>query len=42
LAIHDKEFVALYETDEHSKLMGEVSSLQLNLKKNIDKKRKNQ
>ncbi|MCF8425365.1 MAG: hypothetical protein K9I36_01435 [Bacteroidia bacterium] len=37
LANYDKEFIALYETDEYSKLMGEVSAMQLTLKKNIEK-----
>ncbi len=37
LNIHDKQFIALFETDEYSKLMGEVSAMQLTLKKNIDK-----
>lgn len=37
LNIHDKQFIALFETDEYSKLMGEVSAMQLNLKKTIEK-----
>lgn len=37
LNIHDKHMVALFETDEYSKLMAEVSSLQLTMKKKIEK-----
>jgi two-component sensor histidine kinase len=37
LSIHDKHMVALFETDEYSKLMAEVSSLQLTMKKKIEK-----
>lgn len=33
----DKMFVDLFETDEYSKLMAEVSSLQLRIKKAIEK-----
>lgn len=36
LSIHDKNFIALFETEEYSKLMSEVSALQLNLKKQVD------
>lgn len=36
LSLHDKNFIALFETEEYSKLMSEVSSLQLNLKKQVD------
>lgn len=36
LNVHDKAFVALFETDEYSKLMGEVSAMQLNMKKTIN------
>ncbi len=34
--ISDKTFVALFESDEYSKLMAEVSSMQLRLKKDIE------
>ncbi|MDZ4667792.1 MAG: poly(R)-hydroxyalkanoic acid synthase subunit PhaE [bacterium] len=37
LNVHDKHFVTLFETDEYSKLMGEVSAMQLTLKKKIEK-----
>jgi len=33
----DKMYVALFETDEYSKLMAEVSSMKLSIKKSIDK-----
>lgn len=33
----DKHLVTLFETDEYSKLMGEVSALQLNMKKRMEK-----
>jgi BMFP domain-containing protein YqiC len=36
LSLHDKNFIALFETEEYSKLMSEVSALQLNLKKQVD------
>ncbi|MBS1586205.1 MAG: hypothetical protein JSS82_11745 [Bacteroidetes bacterium] len=36
LNISDKVFVSLFETDEYSKLMAEVSSLQLKLRKDIE------
>lgn len=36
LNISDKTYVSLFETDEYSKLMAEVSSLQLKLRKDID------
>lgn len=36
LNTNDKEFVALFETEEYSKLMSEVSALQLTLKKKIE------
>jgi polyhydroxyalkanoate synthesis regulator phasin len=34
--ISDKTFVSLFETDEYSKLMAEVSAMQLKLKKDIE------
>ncbi len=37
LNTNDKHFVTLFETDEYSKLMSEVSALQLNLKGKIEK-----
>lgn len=37
LNVHDKHMVALFETDEYSKLMAEVSALQLTMKKKIEK-----
>ncbi|OYU95174.1 MAG: hypothetical protein CFE21_12780 [Bacteroidetes bacterium B1(2017)] len=37
LSVQDKEFISLFETDEYSKLMGEVSAMQLTLKKTIEK-----
>lgn len=36
LNTNDKQFVTLFETEEYSKLMSEVSSLQLTLKKQIE------
>jgi polyhydroxyalkanoate synthase subunit PhaE len=36
LNTNDKHFVALFESDEYSKLMSEVSALQLGLKKKIE------
>jgi hypothetical protein len=36
LNISDKVFVSLFESDEYSKLMAEVSSLQLKLRKDIE------
>lgn len=36
LSLHDKNFISLFETEEYSKLMSEVSALQLNLKKQIE------
>ncbi len=36
LNTNDKQFVSLFETEEYSKLMSEVSALQLNLKKQIE------
>lgn len=36
LNISDKTFVSLFETDEYSKLMAEVSSLQLKLRKDME------
>ena len=37
LSVQDKHFITLFETDEYSKLMGEVSAMQLTLKKKIEK-----
>jgi hypothetical protein len=37
LSVQDKHFISLFETDEYSKLMGEVSAMQLTLKKKIEK-----
>jgi polyhydroxyalkanoate synthase subunit PhaE len=34
--LSDKSFVSLFETDEYSKLMAEVSSMQIKLKKDIE------
>jgi hypothetical protein len=36
LAISDKQFVALFESDEYSELMAEVSALQLKLRKDME------
>jgi polyhydroxyalkanoate synthase subunit PhaE len=36
LNLSDKTFVSLFETEEYSKLMAEVSSLQMNLKKDVE------
>jgi BMFP domain-containing protein YqiC len=36
LNTNDKHFVTLFETEEYSKLMSEVSALQLGLKKKIE------
>lgn len=36
LNTNDKQFVTLYETDDYSKLMSEVSALQLTMKKKIE------
>jgi hypothetical protein len=36
MAISDKTFVSLFESDEYSQLMAEVSSLQLKLKKDME------
>ena len=36
LNTNDKQFVALFETEDYSKLMSEVSALQMNLKKSIE------
>jgi hypothetical protein len=36
MAISDKNFVSLFESDEYSALMGEVSALQLKLKKDME------
>ena len=34
--LSDKTFVSLFETDEYSRLMAEVSAMQLKLKKDIE------
>src|SRR5690606_35931408 len=34
--LSDKQYVALFESDEYSKLMAEVSALQMNIKKSVD------